>query len=72
MLSKFHVNIIIVSDYCFLFIGDFTRNPEIANTLVWVLPDIWILELVRDTKFDRNIPDGKLQIMKQFSQKSSL
>ena len=32
-----------------------TRNPELGNTLVWVLPNIWKLDQVRDTKFSTNI-----------------
>ena len=28
-----------------------TENPEIGNILVWVLPNIWRLGRVRDTKF---------------------
>ena len=33
----------------------FTRNPEIGNTSVWVLPNTWRLGWVRDTKFDKNV-----------------
>ena len=32
-----------------------TRNPEIGNSLVWVLPNIWRLEGVGDTKFGTNV-----------------
>ena len=39
----------------FLFYKGLTRNPEIGNTLVWVLPNIWRLEQVRVTKFEMNI-----------------
>ena len=31
------------------------ENPEIGNTLAWVLPNIWILGPIRDTKFDMNV-----------------
>ena len=31
-----------------------TRNPEIGNTPVWVLPNIWRLGQVRNTKFGTN------------------
>ena len=31
-----------------------SRNPENGNTPVWVLPNIWRLEWVRDTIFGRN------------------
>ena len=36
------------------------RNPEIANTSVWVLSNIWRLGQVRDTKLRRNISNEKL------------
>ena len=32
-----------------------TTNPEIGNTLVQVLPNIWRLRRVRDTKFGTNV-----------------
>ena len=32
-----------------------TRNPEIGNTPVWVLPNIWRLGRIRDTKFGANM-----------------
>ena len=31
-----------------------TRNPEIENTLVGILPNIWRLEQVMDTRFCAN------------------
>ena len=37
----------------FLFIR--TRNPEIRNIPVWVLPNIWRLGWVKKTKFGANI-----------------
>ena len=36
-----------------------TRNPEIGNTLVWVLPNIWRLRQVRDTKFGTTVSNKK-------------
>ena len=53
---KFHVNIITGSVVMtsFLYKG-LTRNPEIGNTPVWVLPNIWRLRRVRDTKFGTNV-----------------
>ena len=33
----------------------FTRNSEIGNTSVWVLPTIWRLGQVRNTKFGTNV-----------------
>ena len=32
-----------------------TRNLEIGNTPVWVLPNIWRLGWVKDTKFDMDV-----------------
>ena len=37
-----------------------TRNPEIGNTPVWVLPNIWRLGQVRDTTFGTNISNEML------------
>ena len=40
--SKFHVNIITGSGVMTIFFyKGLTRNPEIWNTTVWVLPNIW-------------------------------
>ena len=38
----------------------FTRNPEIGNTPVWVLPNIWRLGLVGDTKLGMSVSIEKL------------
>ena len=38
----------------FLYKG-LTRNSENGNTPVWVLPNIWRLEWVSDTKFGTNV-----------------
>ena len=38
----------------FLYKG-LTRNPEIRNTPIWVLPNTWRLGQARDTKFDTNV-----------------
>ena len=53
---KFHVNIITGSVVMtsFLYKG-LTRNPEIGNTPLRVLPNIWRLRRVRDTKFGTNV-----------------
>ena len=32
-----------------------TRNPDIENTPIWVLPNIWRIGQVRDTKFEANV-----------------
>ena len=37
-----------------------TRNPEIKNTPVWVLPNIYRLSRVSDTKFGTNVSSEKL------------
>ena len=37
-----------------------TGNPEIGNTTVWVLINIWWLDWVRDTKFGTNVSNEKL------------
>ena len=59
--SKFHVNMItgsgVMTIFCY---KGLTRNPEIGNTPVWVLPNIWRLEGVRDTKFGTNVSNEML------------
>ena len=37
-----------------------TRNPEIGNTPVWALPNIWRLGQVMDTKFGTNVSNKLL------------
>ena len=50
--SRFHVNIINISVVMTTFFHEgLTRNPEIGKTHVWVLANVWRLELARDTKF---------------------
>ena len=39
----------------FTFIRDLTRNLEFGNTLVWLLPNIWRLGQVGNTKFGTNV-----------------
>ena len=54
--SKFHVNIITGSGIMTIFFyKGLTRNPEIGNTPVWVLHNIWRLERERNTKFGMNV-----------------
>ena len=54
--SKFHVNIITDSGVMTIFLYKWlTRNLDIGNTSVWVLPNIWRLEKVRDTEFGTNV-----------------
>ena len=42
------------------FYKGFTRNPEIENTSVWVLSNIWRLGRVRDNKFGISVSIKKL------------
>ena len=64
--SKFHVNIITGSGIMTIFFyNGLTRNPEIGNTPIWVLPNIWRLRRVSDTKFgsDEMLPNAaKFQV----------
>ena len=54
--SRFHVNIITVSGVMTIsFYKGLTRNPEIGNTPVWVLLNIWRLGRARNTKCATNI-----------------
>ena len=58
---KFHVNIITGSGIMTLFFyKGLTRNPEIGNTPVLVLPNIWRRGRVRDTKFGMNVSNKML------------
>ena len=53
--STFPVNIITGSGIMAIFFCKrLTRNPEIGNTPVWILPNIWRLGRVMDTKFGTN------------------
>ena len=59
--SKFHVNIITGSGIMTIFFyKGLTRNPEIGNTPVWVLPNIWRLGRIMDTKFGTNVSNRML------------
>ena len=54
--SKNHVNIITRSGIMTIFFyKGLTRNSDIGNTLIWVLPNIWRLGRVMDTKFGTNV-----------------
>ena len=62
--SKFHVNIITGSGVMIIFIyKGFTRNPDIGNTRVWVLPNIRRLGQFRDTKFGTNVSNKKKKLL---------
>ena len=59
--SKFHINIIAGSGILTIFFyKGLTRNPEIGNTPVWVLSNIWRLGRVMDTKFGTNVSNRML------------
>ena len=54
--SKFHVNVITSFGIMTIFIyKGLTRNPEMGNTPVWVLPSIYRLGQIMDTKFATNV-----------------
>ena len=54
--SKFHFIIIAGSRVMTnFFYKGLTRNPEIGNNPAWVLPNIWTLAQVSDTKFATNL-----------------
>ena len=70
--SKFHVNIITGSGIMTIFFYKrLTRNPEIGNTPVWVLPNIWRLGRVMDTKFGMNVSNRMLLNAAKFQGYSS-
>ena len=59
--SKFHANIITDSGVMTIFFyKGLTRNPKIGNTPVWVLPNIWRLGQVGDTKFGTSVSNKML------------
>ena len=59
--SKFHVNIITGSAIMTVFFYKrLTRNPEIGNSSVWALPNIWRLGRVMDIKYDTNVSNRML------------
>ena len=59
--SKFHINIMTSSGVRTIFVyKELIRNPEIRKSPVWVLPNIWRLGQVRDTRFVTNVSHKKL------------
>ena len=59
--SKFHVNVITSFGIMTIFIyKGLTRNPEMGNTPVWVLPSIYRLGQIMDTKFATNVSNREL------------
>ena len=60
--SNVYVNIITGSGVMTIFFYEgLSKNPEIGNTPIWVLPNIWRLERVRDTKFSKNVSNKMLR-----------
>ena len=65
--SKIHVNIITGSGIMTIFFyKGLSRNLEIGNTLVWVLPNIWRLERVMNTTFGTNVSNRMLLNVAKF------
>ena len=59
--SRFHVNIVTGSGVKTLsFHKELTRNSEIGNVSVSVLPNIWRLWQIRDTKFGTSLSNKTL------------
>ena len=59
--DNFHIYVITGSRVMIIFLyKEFTRNLEIGNKPAWVLPNIWQLGRVRETKFGTNISDKML------------
>ena len=59
--SKFHVNFITGSGVMRIsFYKGLTRNPEIGNTPVWILPNVSRLGRVRNTRFGTNVSNKML------------
>ena len=64
--AKFHVNIITGSGIITIyFYKELTRNPEIRNTPVWLLSNIWRLGRVWNTKFGMDLSLIKFYLMLQ-------
>ena len=65
--SNFPVNIITGSGIMTIFFyKKLTRNPEIGNTPVWVLHNIWGLGRVMDTEFGTNVSNRILLNAEKF------
>ena len=59
--SKFQVNVITGSGIMTIFFYErLTRNPEVGNTPVWILPNIWRLDWVMNTKLDTKVSNRML------------
>ena len=65
--SKFHVNIITGSEIMTIFFyKGLNKNPEIGNTPFCVLPNVYRLGQVMDTKFGTNVPNRMLLNVAKF------
>ena len=54
--SKFQVNVITGSGIMAIFFYErLTRNTEVGNNPVWILPNIWRLDWVMNTKLDTKV-----------------
>ena len=65
VIVKFSLLVQVSCQYHYLFwsyvnFQGLTRNPEIGNIHVWVLPNIWRLERVGHTKFGTNVSNEVL------------
>ena len=58
--SLMSISFLVLELWQFLFIKGLTRIPEIGNTPVWVLLNIWRLGRVRNTKFGTNVSNKML------------
>ena len=56
MTSQLSILSLVLELWHFFYNG-LIRNPEIGNTLVWVLPNIWRLGRVMDTKFGMSLTE---------------
>ena len=62
LVTKFQINIITGSEVMIIYFYErLTRNPEIENAPVRVLPNIWRLGQVRDTIFGTDVFNAKCQ-----------
>ena len=69
--SNFHVLITGSGIITIFFYKELTRNLEIGNTPVWVLPNVWILGQVMDTQFGTNVSNKILLNAAKFQGYSS-
>ena len=58
--SFMSVSLLVLELWQFLFIRDLAKKPQIKNTPVWILCNIWRLGWVRDIKFGMSVSITKL------------